>query len=240
MVKNSSSEQLSRNTGVFILVPAYNEEKTVAEVLKELCEMGYKVILVDDGSQDETYNIVNALQADYPSRIFIYRHVINRGLGAALKTGMEASLKNGAEFIVTFDADGQHDVEDIEGVCHPLIEKKADVVIGSRNFKDMPLSRNLGNYLMNFLTLIFYGIYVKDSQSGLRAFTAKSTRVLNLNSRGYGVSSEIVSEIKKNNLKLKEVPIKTIYNSYALSKGTNTSVGLKILAKMFIDIFKKL
>jgi hypothetical protein len=93
---------------------------------------------------------------------------------------------------------------------------------------------------MNFLTLIFYGIYVKDSQSGLRAFTAKSTRVLNLNSRGYGVSSEIVSEIKKNNLKLKEVPIQTIYNSYALSKGTNTSVGLKILAKMFIDIFKKL
>lgn len=240
MMKNSSSEQLSAHNGVFILVPAYNEEKTVAKVIKELCEMGYKIILVDDGSQDETYNIVNSMKEKYPSKIFIYRHVINRGLGAALKTGMEASLKNGAELIVTFDADGQHDVQDIAGVCQPLIKKEADVVIGSRNFKDMPLSRNLGNYLMNFLTLIFYGIYVNDSQSGLRAFTAESSSLLDLNSRGYGVSSEIVSEIKKNNLKLKEVPIRTIYNSYALSKGTNTSVGLKILAKMFIDIFKKL
>lgn len=239
MVKNSSSKE-SRHNSVFILVPAYNEEKTVARVLKEVFERDYKVILVDDGSRDDTYNIVKSLQREYPSRLFIYRHIINRGLGAALKTGMEACLKNGAEVIVTFDADGQHDVEDITGVSEPLIEKKADVVIGSRNFNDMPLSRNLGNYLMNFLTLIFYGIYVKDSQSGLRAFTAESTRVLTLNSRGYGVSSEIVSEIKKNKLKLKEVPIKTIYNSYALSKGTNTSVGLKILAKMFIDIFKKL
>lgn len=239
MLQNSVNGQQFHNE-IFVVVPAYNEEKTVAHVLKELCEMGYYMSVVDDGSQDGTYDILKDIQSQYPSQILIYRHLINRGLGAALETGMEASLKNGAQYIVTFDADGQHDALDIDGVCKPLIDNKADVVIGSRNFKDMPLSRNLGNYLMNFLTLIFYGIYVSDSQSGLRAFTAKSASIINVNSRGYGVSSEIVSEIKKNNLKLEEVPIKTIYTSYALSKGTNTSVGLKILAKMIIDIFKKL
>lgn len=224
---------------IFIIVPAYNEEKTVKSVISKLCEMGYNVLMIDDGSQDETYSIGKSIQQTYPQQVLIYKHVINRGLGAALKTGMEAAAINGAKFMVTFDADGQHDPGDIENVCKPLIKGEADVVIGKRNFKDMPLSRNLGNYIMNIITLIFYGIYVNDSQSGLRAFTVDSTKILELHSRGYGVSSEIISEIKKNNFKLKEVPIKTIYNDYALSKGTNTSVGLKILFKMIMDILKK-
>jgi glycosyltransferase involved in cell wall biosynthesis len=238
MLINSAVGKLPQNK-IFLVVPAYNEEKTVAFVLEDLCQRSFNVVLVDDGSRDGTYDIVKDMQNKYPNHIFIYRHVINRGLGAALKTGIAAALKNGAEYIVTFDADGQHDPHDIETVCEPLINKDADVVIGSRNFSDMPLSRNWGNYLMNTLTMIFYGIYVNDSQSGLRAFNANSARLLKLNYHGYGVSSEIISEIKKNNLNLKEVPIKTIYTSYTLEKGTNTSVGLKILFKMIIDIFKK-
>jgi glycosyltransferase involved in cell wall biosynthesis len=238
-MQNQSFEPNKSNKELFVVVPAYNEERTVAKVVSELCEMAYMVVVVDDGSYDKTFSILEILQKKYPKQIFIYSHAINRGLGAALKTGLEASLRKGAKYMITFDADGQHDALDIDGVSRPLIENKADVVIGSRNFSDMPLSRNMGNYLMNFLTLIFYRVYVKDSQSGLRAFTAKSASMMDFNSRGYGVSSEIVSEIKKNNLKLAEVPIKTIYTSYALSKGTNTSVGLKILAKMVIDIFKK-
>ncbi|MCK9152411.1 glycosyltransferase family 2 protein [Methanobacterium alcaliphilum] len=224
---------------IFIIVPAYNEEKTVKSVIKELCEMGYKVLLIDDGSQDKTYSLGKSMQNEYSDQILIYQHVINRGLGAALKTGMDAAAINGADFIVTFDADGQHDHKDIENICKPLITGEADVVIGKRNFKDMPITRNLGNYGMNIITMIFYGIYVNDSQSGLRGFTVSSTKLLKLHSRGYGVSSEIISEVKKNNLKLKEVPIKTIYTDYTISKGTNTTVALKILFKMIMDILKK-
>ncbi len=225
---------------IFIVVPAFNEERTVTKVVTELCQMKYMVVVVNDGSHDKTYPIVKKLQKKYPQQISVYSHPINRGLGAALKTGMEASLRKGAKYIVTFDADCQHDPNDIDNVCEPLKRDEADVVLGDRNFDDMPLTKKLSNQIMNFITLIFYGVKVNDSQSGLRAFNIKATTLLEINSRGYGVSSEIVREIKKNHLRLAEVPIKTIYTPYSIAKGTNASVGLQILVKMIIDILKKI
>jgi glycosyltransferase involved in cell wall biosynthesis len=230
-------EKLSKE--LFVVVPAYNEEKTVAKVVTELCEMNYMVVVVDDGSHDKTHNIVKNLQKKYPQQISIYSHIINRGLGAALKTGMDASLRKGAKYIVTFDADCQHDPYDIDNVCEPLKIDEADVVLGDRNFNDMPRSKKMANLIMNFITLLFYGVRANDSQSGLRAFNRKATELIEINSRGYGVSSEIVREIKRNHLRLNEVPIKTIYTPYSISKGTNASVGFKILLKMIIDIIKK-
>ncbi|PKL68747.1 MAG: glycosyltransferase family 2 protein [Methanobacteriales archaeon HGW-Methanobacteriales-1] len=238
-MQNQAFGHYKLNKELFVVVPAYNEEKTVAKVVTELCEMGYMVVVVDDGSHDKTYSIVKDLQEKYPKQISIYSHTINRGLGAALKTGLEASLRKGAKYMVTFDADCQHDPYDIDNVCEPLKLDEADVVLGDRNFDDMPLSKKISNQIMNFITLLFYGVKVKDSQSGLRAFNSKTTQLLELQSRGYGVSSEIVREIKKNHLRLKEVPIKTIYTPYSISKGTNATIGIKILFKMIIDILKK-
>ena len=106
------------------------------------------------------------------------------------------------------------------------------------NFKEMPASKKFGNTVMNMITRIFYGIHVNDSQSGLRAFNRKAARVLDISSRGYGVSSEIIGEIKKYNLKVEEVEIRTIYTDYSMSKGTNLIVGLKILGKLIINILK--
>ncbi|MDO9626379.1 MAG: glycosyltransferase family 2 protein [Methanobacteriaceae archaeon] len=236
---NQSFELDKLNKELFVVVPAYNEEKTVAKVVTKLCEMGYMVVVVDDGSHDKTYSIINDLQEKYPKQISIYSHTINRGLGAALKTGLEASLRKGAKYMVTFDADCQHDPYDIDNVCKPLKLDEADVVLGDRNFDDMPLSKKISNQIMNFITLLFYGVKVNDSQSGLRAFNSKATQLLEFHSRGYGVSSEIVREIKKNHLRFKEVPIKTIYTPYSISKGTNATIGIKILFKMIIDILKK-
>lgn len=224
--------------GVFIVIPAFNEEKTVGPIIEEIVKLGYMAVLVDDGSKDNTFKIAKSYKSKYPNNIFLYQHVINRGLGAALKTGMTGALIHGAKFVVTFDADGQHAIEDIAKVSEPLKNGKADVVIGSRPFEDMPSSKNFANTIMNFITFVFYKTKVKDSQSGLRAFKAEIIPKLSLLSRGYGVSSEFIREIRKNRLKLEEVTITTIYTPETQAKGTNALVGLKILFKMIIDIFK--
>ena len=222
---------------IFVVVPAYNEEKTIAKVMEDLFEMGYEIIVVDDGSSDDTYNIVSRIIKEKKHGI-IYRHLLNRGLGAALRTGIEAALIEDPDVIVTFDADGQHDPQDILSVSKPIINGDADVVIGERNFKQMPSSKKFGNEVMNFITMIFYGIKVKDSQSGLRAFNRKAAETIIINARDYGVSSEIIGEVKRHDLKLVEIPIKTIYTDYSRTKGTNTSEGLKILAKLIMNILK--
>lgn len=222
---------------IFVVVPAYNEEKTIAKVLLELIDMNFEIVVVDDGSTDLTYNIVNNIIKEKKKGI-LCKHLLNRGLGGALKTGIEAALIENPDIIVTFDADGQHDPNDIINVSKPIINGEADVVVGERNFKEMPLSKKLGNHIMDMITLIFYGIRVTDSQSGLRAFNKKAAKEIIINARDYGVSSEIVGEIKRHNLRLSEVPIKTIYTDYSMNKGTNTREGLKILAKLIINMLK--
>ena len=223
---------------VYLVVPAFNEEKTVSQIIEGIAERGYNVILVNDGSRDKTLKLAIESKRKYPNQIFVVSHVINRGLGAALKTGMVVALNKGAEYIVTFDADGQHEIADIPKVCKPLQDGEADVVIGARPFEDMPIRKSFANYIMNALTLIFYGRNVKDSQSGLRAFTAHAADVINIVSRGYGVSSEFMKEISDKKLILAEVTITTIYTPETQNKGTDAIVGLKILTKMVIDLFR--
>ncbi|MGZ7160771.1 MAG: glycosyltransferase family 2 protein [Methanobacterium sp.] len=220
---------------IYVVLPAYNECKTIKNIIRELKERKLNLIIIDDGSKDDTFKIASE---SISHNDFIYRHVLNRGLGGALKTGIDEALNKGADIIVTFDADGQHDPDDILPVCKPIMEGKADFVIGTRNFDEMPTSKKFANNVMNGMTTIFYGIHVNDSQSGLRAFDRKAAEVIELNWRGYGISSEIIGEMKKSNLKIGEVPIKTIYDEYSLSKGTNFFVGLKILFKLILDIFK--
>lgn len=223
---------------IFVVVPAYNEEKTVSQVIEGIASEGYNVMLVNDGSKDNTLNLATESKGKYPDRIFIVSHIINRGLGAALKTGMTAALKKGAKYILTFDADGQHDISDIAKVVKPLQEGKADACIGARPLRDMPFSKSFANFVMNFLTLIFYGRNVKDSQSGLRAFTADAASKINVVSSGYAVSSEFIKEISDNHLELAEVEITTIYTPETQHKGTDAIVGIKILFKMILDLFK--
>jgi len=234
-----SSSNLEANTdGIYLVVPAYNEQKTVSEIIEGIASRGYNIILVNDGSKDNTLKLAVESQNKYPDKIFIASHMINRGLGAALKTGMATALKHNAKYIVTFDADGQHEIDDIPKVCKPLQEGKAEFVIGSRPFEDMPITKSFANIVMNILTLVFYRKNVKDSQSGLRAFTADAARKINIVSPGYAVSSEFIKEIRDNNLKLDEVTITTIYTPETQNKGTDIVVGIKILIKMILDLFR--
>ncbi|MEM0230915.1 MAG: glycosyltransferase family 2 protein [Candidatus Woesearchaeota archaeon] len=225
---------LKRNlkSRVAIVVPAYNEEKAIGNVLSSLKRAGYKQILVvDDGSTDSTSVIAEKHGA------ILLRHLINRGLGGALATGIKGALKlTDASVIVTFDADGQHAVEDIERLVKPIFNGDADVVIGSRliNPKGMPLLRRIGNWELNVLTFLLFGRMVTDSQSGLRAFSRKAAAQLEITSNRMEVSSEIIGRITEKKLRLKEVPIRAIYTDYSLSKGQSIFNGFRIIFKLLI------
>ena len=224
---------------IYIILSSYNEEETLEEVVDGLVERGFKVLIIDDGSKDNTPTIAKNLVRKYNPMVFYYRHRINVGLGGAIKTGIKAALKRGADIMITFDADGQHNPDDLYNMYPPLQEGKADIVIASRDFSDMPTGRRFGNTVMNYITYIFQGKMVTDSQSGLRAFTSDAARKLNLKSPHYGISSEIIGEIKRKNLRFMEVPMTTIYDERTIQKGTNTMVGIKIVLEFINETLKK-
>ncbi|MBR3213174.1 MAG: glycosyltransferase family 2 protein [Methanosphaera sp.] len=224
---------------IYIILSSYNEEDTLEEVVDGLVERGFKVLIIDDGSKDNTPTIAKNLVRKYNPMVFYYRHRINVGLGGAIKTGIKAALKRGADIMITFDADGQHNPDDLYNMYPPLQEGKADIVIASRDFSDMPTGRRFGNTVMNYITYIFQGKMVTDSQSGLRAFTSETARKLDLKSPQYGISSEIIGEIKRKNLRFMEVPMTTIYDERTIQKGTNTTVGIKIVLEFINETLKR-
>jgi len=221
---------------IFIVIPAYNEEKTIGRVLKKLLNLEYQnIIVVNDCSTDKTGKEVKK----FPVKL--YSHIINRGLGGALRTGFAAALNYGAEIIITMDADSQHKPEEVFDLARPIIDKQAEIVLGVRhkNRYQMPLMRKIANSLSNFFTHLFFGIKVSDSQSGFRAFKRSALEKMQFFSSRMEISSEIVKEIASKELNFKEVPISTIYTSYSLSKGQNFKSGLKTLARLLAIKFRQ-
>jgi glycosyltransferase involved in cell wall biosynthesis len=216
----------------YVILPAYNEATRIQPVIEEIAEKGYKMVIVNDGSSDNTLEVVRQSQRKYPKNIFIYSHIINRGVGVAMQTGFDAVLKYNPKYIVNMDSDGQHSVDDLDNVLEPLVTGRAQAVIGVRPLKDMPLSRNIANAIMNLLTRIFYKVDVSDSQTGFRAITIDALKKININARGYLISSEFIREVNDNNILFEEVPIKTIYTPETQAKGTNVTVAFKILLQM--------
>lgn len=212
-----------------IVIPAYNEEQTIVQAIRDLKAHGFhEIIVVDDGSRDRTAERAKG------EGIYLYRHVVNRGLGVALGTGIEAALRRGAEVIVTFDGDGQHVAQDVPRLIEPILAQTADVVIGSRTLDraGMPVTRRVGNVGCNLITWAMFGVRTSDSQSGLRAFSRKAAEALDIRSNEMEVSSEIFWEIKRNALKFQEVPIRPIYTAYSLSKGQSLLGGLMLLRNL--------
>jgi len=211
------------------IMPAFNEEKAIKEVILKLKNYVDQVIVVDDGSED------NTSQVAIESGATVYRHAINRGLGGALGTGIKAALLNGADVMITVDADGQHDPEEIHKMANPIINGGADVVIGSRFLvrQPMPLFRRMGIPFFNIVALLLHGIRSTDSLSGMRAFSRMAAQKIEIRTNGMEASLEILKEVQDNRLRLKEVPIKAIYTDYSSSKGLKFLPGLKFLIKIF-------
>lgn len=221
-----------------IIIPAYNEEKTIDRVIKTIPKkfphIKYlEIIVVNDGSTDNTEKIA------VKHKVTLISHLINRGLGAALGTGFAYAKANDFNVLLTFDADGQHNPQDIKTLLKPIITKKAEIVIGSRlmTLKGMPWYRIIGIWGLNLITFVLFLVWTTDSQSGLRAFSKEAISKIKIRSNKMEVSSEFFLEAQRNNLKIVEVPIKSIYTKYSLSKGQKNINGLKILSRLIYRRF---
>ena len=208
-----------------IALPAYNEAKVIGGVIENIKKEGYKnILVVDDASKDSTSYTAKKAGA------IVLRHVINRGAGAATMTAIEYARDNGYLELVLLDSDGQHDPKDIK----KLLKAKGDVVIGIRDWKSktMPWSRKFFNVIGNVVTWIFFGLYVKDSQSGFKVLRRKALERIQLTYDRYEFCSELIGEIKNQRLSYAQIPIKVIYTDYSRSKGQNFLNGIKMVLRL--------
>lgn len=214
-----------------IVIPAFDEERTIAAVVRDALQVSDRVLVVDDGSTDRTFEVAAAAGA------VVVRHAVNCGLGGALGTGIVGALRLGAEAIATMDADGQHRALDVKRAFDRLDEGDVDFVIGSRMIErkgNMPAVRRFAQLAGNVLTFILFRRWVTDSQSGLRAMTRAAAERIELRSSRMEVSSEFIKEIVDHHLRLAEIPIEAVYTEYSLSKGQNFLVGVQTALKLIL------
>jgi polyprenyl-phospho-N-acetylgalactosaminyl synthase len=222
----------------FAVIPAWNEETRVGEVVKNVQIEVDGVIVVDDGSKDGTLKEAKAAGA------IALRHAINRGQGAALKTGTEAALRLGADIIIHVDADGQHEPEMVQVLTQPIREGKADVVFGSRFLgvdpSGMPLMRRIYFPLARLFNVYAVGVSnrVSDPQSGARAMTAAAARRIAFHQDGAAHCSEILRLVTRSDLRWMEVPIKVRYTSETLKKGQKFSEAFRIVWHLILHKLK--
>lgn len=217
---------------IFIVIPAFNEETVIESVLREIQSHHYfNIIVVDDGSSDKTAEKSASLRG-----VTALRHKINRGKGAATKTGIEAAKILGADVIVTMDGDGQHDPSDIKNLIEPILKNQADVSLGTRLLDPigMPWYKIIHNKIGNFVTWYLFGLLVTDSQSGFRAYSKKASEKINTLGDRYEYESEVIREIYIHKLPFKEIPVKVRYTEYSMGKIQKQNIfdGLKTVWKM--------
>ncbi|MBU0615371.1 MAG: glycosyltransferase family 2 protein [Nanoarchaeota archaeon] len=208
---------------LWVIIPAHNEQKTIAQVIKQTKKFCKKIVVVDDGSKDSTSQLAEGQQ------VVVLKHIINLGKGAALKTGCDFAVSQGAKKMVVMDSDGQHDPAMIPVFLDKL--KKVNIVFGYRRFdKNMPFIMKFGNWFINNAVWFLYRIKLKDTQSGYRAFTADAYEKIRWKALDYSMESEMIANAAKSKLRYAEIPIKTIYaNKY---KGTTVLDGIRIVFNM--------
>jgi polyprenyl-phospho-N-acetylgalactosaminyl synthase len=222
---------------VMAVIPALNEAPRVAQTVQNVRGYVDNVILVDDGSQDETSERAREAGA------IVVRHAINRGQGAGLRTGTAAALLLGADVVVHVDADGQHDPEFIPQLIEPLKNNEADIVFGSRFLGEapqgMPATRKMLLAAAKAFNAIAMGIprTVTDPQSGMRALNRVSAASLDFRQDRMAHCSEILRLVTRSDLRWKEVPIRVHYTADSLAKGQKSTDALKIAWQLFLGVF---
>jgi glycosyltransferase involved in cell wall biosynthesis len=204
------------DANVWIVIAAYNEEKVVANTVKNVRASYANVVVVSDGSRDKT------AEEAVTAGAAVLRHPINLGQGAALQTGIDYALSRGAEYIVTFDADGQHRVQDIGALLSKLKSENADIAFGSRFLGEavgITPRRKLVLKLGVIFNFIFTGLMMTDAHNGLRVMTADSARRIRIRQNGMAHASEFVEQVARLKLRWIEVPIVVIYTDYSAAKG---------------------
>lgn len=213
---------------VWIIVPAYNEATVIDGVVRSLT-MRHRVVVIDDGSRDRT------AAAAHDAGATVLRHAINLGQGAALQTGISYALARGAGRIVTFDADGQHDVADIDRLVQRIDEVGADVAVGNRfagRTVDMPALRRLLLLAARLFTRMTVGTTLQDPHNGLRCLTAAAAARIAIRQNRMAHASELVEQFAKLHLRVVEVPSTVTYTPYSLAKGQRAGNAIRIIAEL--------
>lgn len=214
--------------GTWVVIAAFNEGKVIREVVSSVTRAGWPVVVVDDGSRDDT-----ATAARVPGSI-VLKHAINRGQGAALQTGVEYALRRGAKHIVTFDADGQHDAADIPTLIAAL--DQADIALGSRFLGKVEGASNSRMAMLKTATVVsnsLSGMKLTDSHCGLRAFRASAAPHLRITQDRMAHASELLRKIRTSGLRVVEVPVTIRYTEHSMSKGQGGIQAVRILFDYF-------
>ena len=208
----------------FVIIPAFNEGARIGKVVRESQKYSRNIVVVDDGSTDGTFREAAKTKAT------VLKHVINLGKGSALRTGSEYALRQGADTVIYIDSDGQHSPKDIPRLLKEL--RNADIVFAYRNLAsaNMPLTKKFGNFVLDTMLAVFFGVKIIDTQCGFKAITSKAYGKLELISNSYTIESEIAAKTGKHHLRFRQVPIETVYNDGY--KGTSVFDGISIALNM--------
>lgn len=220
-------------SGVWIIVPAFNEARVIGDVIAELRSVFDHVVCVDDGSRDDTAAV--ALRAG----AHVVRHPVNLGQGAAIQTGVEyARSQPGAAVFATFDADGQHRVSDVVRMADRLSRGDVDIVIGTRfagaTVSHIPLLKRVILQVAARLSPSSRRLHLTDAHNGLRVFNRTVAENLNLTMSGMSHASEFVTLIGENHWRVAEEPVEILYTDYSMSKGQPLLNGVNIIFDGFL------
>jgi glycosyltransferase involved in cell wall biosynthesis len=213
----------------YVVIAAFNEASVIRGVVGELVARGYPVVVVDDGSGDDT------AAAARIAGVTVVRHAINLGQGAALQTGIDYALRRGARTLVTFDADGQHSVEDIPDLVAALVTH--DIALGSRFLgKDVVGASRRRKLLLRTATTLsnrMSGMKLTDAHCGLRAFRASAAPALRITQDRMAHASELLRKIRTSGLRVTEVPVTVKYTEHSMRKGQSGLQAIRILFDYF-------
>ncbi|MFH1460777.1 MAG: glycosyltransferase family 2 protein [Candidatus Omnitrophota bacterium] len=220
----------------FVLLPAYNEAKTITYLIKEVKQLGLDAVVVDDGSLDKT-----AAYAEEAGAI-VLKHPENKGKGQAMRTGFDYAIKNNFDAVIIMDSDGQHAPEEINSFKNAIKNNDAGIIVGNRmhNPQGMPWVRKLTNMFMSFFISKLIGYNVPDSQCGFRMIKTDILKVIDLSTgKGkYDTESEILIEAARKGFKIESVPIKTIYTDQT-SKIHPVRDTIRFWRLIIKSVFKK-
>lgn len=209
---------------ISIVIPFYNEEKHIVQVIKGISKYKLPIVLVDDGSTDDSKSKIRNIKS---KNITLLTHKINLGKGAAMKTGADWAFANGADAVIFMDSDNQHSPDDLPKFFKPLKSGKFDAVFGTRNYSyGVPLVRFLGNKFASVVLVIFFGVYASDVLCGFKAITNNAYKKIRWESTGYGVETEMVARIGKKKLHFCEVPVASIYHDKTKGVTILDAVGI--------------
>jgi glycosyltransferase involved in cell wall biosynthesis len=209
-----------------VIVPAYNEAAVIASVIAKLIKLNYDVVVVDDGSSDRTGELAALAGAS------VLTHPVNLGQGAALQTGIEFAMRQDAKYMVTFDADGQHQATDIARLIEALRRDEVDFALGSRFLGasvGIPFSRRMLLKAAIWFTRLTTGLRITDTHNGLRAMTRRGAAKIALRQNRMAHASEILEQISRSGLGYVEVPVTIEYSRYSMAKGQRLADSLLIL-----------